>query len=100
VRRIQLLEELCSHGSPGMRAAVLEQLAGGQAHPDTLEVANVLVSIPPEFSPGKLGHGSCDRLTAAHWHPQAVPGATLACDKLRLMHCFPCCPGALIVQAS
>jgi hypothetical protein len=50
---MQLLEELCSHGCPGTRAAVLEQLAGGKADPETLEVTNVLVSIPPEFSPGK-----------------------------------------------
>lgn len=52
--RIQLLEELCSHpgGAPGRQHA-LQQIAGGQADAETLHVAHVLASRPPEFCPGR-----------------------------------------------
>lgn len=70
-----------------MRAAALEQLAGGQADSETMEIANVLVSIPPEFSPGKTGPH--DLLIGCSYaaRPQfaAAPGAKLVCDKPRLM---------------
>jgi hypothetical protein len=68
--RIQLLEELCAHVEPGRRAQVLQQLAGGQADKETLDVANVLLSRPPEFQPGE--GGCCCRVITAGGPPVQV----------------------------
>jgi len=54
MRRVQLLEELCSQVEPGRRAELLQQLAGGQPRSgDEFEAGNFLAAKPPEFNPGE-----------------------------------------------